>query len=258
VTERLGAAQWSAPAGFYRPERKYIPWRVSVHEGRAFLSTYENGQHVYDFSGEPMNVELLVSDDGLAWQPADPAHPVVSTGGGSETAFAFDRAGDLYAVIRNERGDETGWGSKICRARAGSLGEWECKHDPKKYDSPLAFADGDTIYLLGRRNLNESGNFQLEENEPWSLPKTADYLIDYSLHPKRCALWQLDRSSLTVRYIADVPGWGDTCFPSLIEDPADPRRRFLYNYSSPLDGPDLSWFQGQKGETRIYRTPLSF
>jgi hypothetical protein len=254
--ERKGAADWTAPADF-RPGRKYIPWRFVVRDGRAYFSLYENGQHIYDFSGKPMDVELLVSDDGVTWAPADAAHPVVSTGGGSETAFAFDTRGDLYAVIRNEAGDQTGWGSKICRARKGALGDWACKHDPKKYDSPLVFADGDTIYLVGRRNLTDSGNYQLDANEPWSGPKTADYLIDYSLHPKRCAIWQLDRGELTIRHLADVPGWGDTCFPSALEDPADPRRRVLYNYSSPLDGPDLSWFMGQHGETRIYRTVLT-
>ncbi|HUS68504.1 MAG TPA: sialidase family protein [Kofleriaceae bacterium] len=259
VSERTAPGTWTAPADLYRPGEKYIPWRAQVHDGRAYLTVYRNGQRIYDFSGLPMDVELLVSDDGLDWHPVDPARPVVSTGGGSETAFAFDPAGDLYAVIRNERGDEAfGWGSKICRARKGDLSAWTCKPDPKKYDSPALFAHDGRIFLVGRRHVSDTGNFSQDLTEPWSLPSTINNLIAYSAKPKRCALWQVDRATLTVRHLTDVPGWGDTCFPSLIDDPADARRRILYNYSSPLDGPDLAWIDGQRGETRIYRTPFRF
>jgi hypothetical protein len=259
VSEYRGPGQWSAPAGFYRPGEKYIPWRAKVYGGRAWLSAYRDGQHIYDFSGKPIDVELLVSDDGLAWSPASAARPVISTGGGSETDFAFDSAGDLYAVIRNERGDpEFGWGSKICRAPRGDVARWTCRADPKKYDSPAVFAHRDRIFLVGRRHVSDDGNYQ-QRDEPWSLQATINNLVDYSRRPKRCALWQVDRVTLTVRHVVDVPGWGDTCFPSLLADPSSPDRFALYNYSSPLDAPEpASWMAGQKGETRVYRAPLEF
>jgi hypothetical protein len=39
--------------------------------------------------------------------------------------------------------------------------------------------------------------------------------------------------------LADVPGVGDTCYPSVIREP---HSRFLvYNYTSPLDGSDPPW-----------------
>jgi hypothetical protein len=256
MSERQAGGTWTAPVGFYKPNEKFIPWRIVVDGGRAYMTAYNNGQRIYDFSGLPIDIELLVSDDGVSWAPVDPLRPVVSTGGGSETAFAFDSKGDLYAVIRNERGDETGYGSKICYAPAADLAYWRCNHDPKKYDSPLLFVQDDTVYLVGRRNLTPSGNYELYPEEPYSLTQTAVYLADYSANPKRCAIWQVERSGLTVRYLADVPGWGDTCFPSVIDDPGSPRRRILYNYSSPLDGPDLNWMDAQHGETRIYRSLL--
>src|SRR5262249_25427996 len=112
--------------------------------------------------------------------------------------------------------------------------------------------------LIGRRNLTADGNYQFRD-VPWSVPETANNLIDYSNHPKHCALWQLDRETLKVRYIVDVPGWGDTCFPTVLEDPADPKRRILYNCSSPTDAPEpQTWWEGQRGETRIYRTTFRF
>jgi hypothetical protein len=259
VTERTGPAAWTEPTGFYRPGEHYIPWRTKIHDGRAYLVTYKDGEHIYDFSGLDIQIELLVSDDGLSWASVDPSRPVLSKGGGSETDFAFDAAGDLYGVIRNERGDpEFGWGSKICSAKQGALGAWSCRRDPKKYDSPAVFAYDGHIFLVGRRNLTADGNYQLSD-EPWSLPETINNLIDYSNRPKHCALWQIDRITLEVRFLVDVPGWGDTCFPTVLEDPADPKLRILYNYSSPLDAPEPpSWYEGQHGETRIYRTTFRF
>lgn len=55
----------------------------------------------------------------------------------------------------------------------------------------------------------------------------------------------------------DLPSRGDTCFPSVVEAGA-PDTFWLYDYSSPLDGPDLSWVDGQQGETSIFRHTLVF
>lgn len=261
VSERQGAASWTAPAGFYRPGDPYIPWRAKERGGVAYLLTYKNGEHIYDFTGLPMDIEFLRSDDGLTFVPVAASGAVVSSGGGSETDFEFDEAGNLNAVIRNEAGDSTGWGSKVCAASANDLGTWSCAHDPRKYDSPLTFTYGGHMYLIGRRNVTDTGNYELDPGVPWSAQETLKNLADYSANPKRCALWEVDRKGRTVRQVLDVPGWGDTCFPALLTDEKDPTHFILYNYSSPLDDPkngDLSWHDGQVGETRIYRTELRF
>lgn len=260
--ERLAPGRWSDPAPFYKPGEPYIPWRVKVRDGAAWMTTYKNGQYIYDFSGRPMDVELLRSDDGVTWAAVDPARPVVTSGGGSETDFDFDEAGDLYAVVRNEAGDETGWGSKICRAKKGALETWSCVHDPKKYDSPLVFAHAGQIFLIGRRNVSDTGNYELYPGKEWSGATTAAIQSDYWTRPKRCTLWHVDRATLAVTALVDVPGWGDTCFASLVDGGGGAaRERVIYNYSSPLDNPanaDLSWMDAQQAETRIYRTALTF
>lgn len=260
VSERRGPASWSPPAGFYKPDEPYIPWRAKERNGTAYLVTYRNGEHIYDFTGLPITLEFLRSDDGLAWSPVA-GSGVVESGGGSETDFELGDRGDLYAVTRNEPGDSTGWGSKICRAAASDLGSWSCVHDPKKYDSPITFTYGGSIYLIARRNVTDSGDYELVPGLPWSAQETLKNLADYSANPKRCSLWRLDQSAQRLQHVIDVPGWGDTCFPALLRDDADPGRIILYNYSSPLDDPnnaDLSWHDGQVGETRIYRTELRF
>ena len=62
--------------------------------------------------------------------------------------------------------------------------------------------------------------------------------------------------SLTVTWVADLPSKGDTCFPALM--PRQDGTFRIYNYTSPLEGPDLSWIEGQLGPTVIVSTDLSF
>lgn len=269
MSTREGPARWTAPQGFYRPDEPYIPWRSKERGGQAFLITYRNGEHIYDFSGLPMAIELLRGDDGGRYAPLRADQPAVLRGGGSEADFEFDAQGDLYAVVRNEAGDESGYGSKICTAGAADLSAWRCEKDPKKYDSPLVFRHRQDIYLIARRNVSETGHYALNPDAPWSAGESALNLLDYSSRPKRCALWRLDRAALRVQHVLDVPGVGDTCFPSLLfpagETPGGggdgraPRQLVLYNYSSPLDDPEAgerSWAEAQKRETRIYRSEL--
>ncbi len=266
-SQRLGPASWTNPQGLYRPDEPYIPWRAKERNGSAWLITYRNGEHIYDFSGQPMTVELLRSDDGKTFSPLRSDRPAVLRGGGSEADFEFDDRGDLYAVVRNEAGDDSGFGSKICRASASDLSSWTCQTDAKKYDSPLMFRHRDGLYLIGRRNVSETGDYALNPSAPWSARESALNQLDYAGRPKRCALWQIDRASLRVRHVIDVPGWGDTCFPSILTPAGEatggagggPRRLVLYNYSSPLDdveNADRAWNDAQRRETRIYRTEI--
>ena len=232
VSERRGPASWSPPAGFYKPDEPYIPWRAKERNGTAYLVTYRNGEHIYDFTGLPIALTFLRSDDGLTWNPVA-GSGVVESGGGSETDFELGAGGDLYAVTRNEPGDSTGWGSKLCHASAAALASWSCVHDPKKYDSPLTFTHAGRIYLIARRNLTGSGDYELTGGLPWSAQETLKNLADYSATPKRCSLWRLERGGPALGLVLDLPGWGDTCFPALLKDAADPDLLSVYNYSSP-------------------------
>ena len=59
-----------------------------------------------------------------------------------------------------------------------------------------------------------------------------------------------------MEHVLDLASRGDPCFASVL--PLDADAHAVYNYSSPVDGPDLVWLQGQLGETRIYRQVLTF
>ncbi|TNE89538.1 MAG: exo-alpha-sialidase [Deltaproteobacteria bacterium] len=253
---RLGPGEWTTPEASEFPDT-FIPWRIKPMDGRLHLLGYAGGENVYDFANrEPIEVSWLVSDDAETWEPAVAGQPVVLSGGVSETDMVRLDDGTLIAVARNEAGDEDGFGSKICRAEADDLGTWTCVSDPKKYDSPLLFRHGDDVWLIGRRNLTDTGHYDLMQAEGDNEDRYLAYQWDYWHNPKRCALWAVDPETLTVHHAADLPSRGDTCFPEMVELTED--EFLVYNYSSPVDGPDLDWLDGQTGVTHIYEQRLVF
>jgi hypothetical protein len=253
VTERLGPADWTTPVPIYFPG--FMGWRTKVVGGVPYMLGYIGGADIYDFGEAAIEVHWLTTGDGYHWGPVVPLQPVVLTGGNSETDFVFLDDGTLVAVTRNEAGDAYGWGSKVCRAKPGDLGNWECAGDPRKYDSPLVFRHGSEVYLIGRRNLTPSGNFDLGLDTLSPRVQTLLYSLAYWVTPKRCSLWRIDPEALSVSFVLDIPSRGDTCFPALIDQGGGVFD--VYNYTSPLDGPDVPWLTGQKGPTIIVRQTLT-
>lgn len=82
-----------------------------------------------------------------------------------------------------------------------------------------------------------------------------EYRAEYWNTPKRCSLWTIDPATRTVDFVMDLPSNGDTCFASAVTLSDD--QYLVYNYTSPLDDPDLPWNDGQVGTTYIYRTTLT-
>ena len=173
--------------------------------------------------------------------------PYVYDGGVSEVAFEFDETGGLWAVTRNEDGDESGFGSHLCTAPHDALSVWDCPSTsaPERYDSPELFRHGAEIYLVARRDVG--GVFGEDDN-----------ILDYSLRPKRTALYRIDQEERRIEHLVDLPGAGDTAFPSVKRTGA--HSFMVANYTSPLDDPDISWIDAQISErgTQIYLMDLSF
>jgi hypothetical protein len=243
---------WSEPEDIF--ETDFIPWRIKPLDGRLYMIGYTGGANIYDDNGEPISIHWLTSDDTLRWEPVVPGHEVVLEGGGSETDFVFLDDGSLLAVVRNEAGDETGFGSKICTAPADDLGTWTCAHDPRKYDSPLLFREGPDVWLVGRRTLGNDGLYDLGGGGTLS-ERYYRYQIDYWDDRKRCSLWHVDPDARAVDFGLDLPSRGDTCFPDRLE--LGPGVHRIWNYTSPLDT-DPSWVEGQGRDTLIYRIDLTF
>ncbi|MEZ4247844.1 MAG: hypothetical protein R3B99_06365 [Polyangiales bacterium] len=239
----------------------YVVWRTKVERGTAYMTSYLGGEHIYLFDGEPLFVELRTTTDGLTWTPLSPssapAQSWIYTGGGSETDFAIADDGSLFGVIRNEAGDESGWGSLVCRAPAGDLAAWSCRHDPRKYDSPLMFWHDGEAYLIARRNVSPTGHYDLGMPRGGADSTTILYQLDYVDRPKRCALWRYVQDEDRMAWILDLPSKGDTCFPARIAGEREDEV-IVYDYSSDPEGPDLAWHDGQEGPTQLYRHVLRF
>lgn len=253
VSERGADGAWSAladvgPAGA-------IAWRVKPHENEALMVLYRGGENLYAFNGKPMTVELWRSPDGHAWRPFSKAGPVVLSGGGSETDLAFDASGAFFAVVRNEAGDANGAGSKLCTGSALTLEKWSCRSDARKYDSPLVFEHAGEFYVAGRRNLTPDGRYAVATSS--GALGIVQNELSYITTAKRCALWHWNASEQRLGFVMDLPSRGDTCFPSRL-DAGDPQKLVIYDYSSDIDGPELSWAAGQRLPTYVYRHELRF
>ena len=235
--------QWDGPEiALDAPE---VPWDVKVRGGVAWMTSYE-GNHYGELGQGGILVYFKTSTDGLTWENVDDA-PHVYDGGVSEAAFEFDESGDLWVVTRNEDGDHTGFGSHLCTATAGALSAWDCPGTsaPERYDSPEMFRHGETIYLVARGDV---GGLYGEDDD----------ILDYSLRPKRTALYRVNRQARTIEHVTALPGAGDTAFPSVRRTGA--HTFLLANYTSPLDDPDISWIDAQISDrgTQIYLLDLSF
>jgi hypothetical protein len=237
-------------------EPGYIAWRGKTLAGRPTLIVYGGGENLYSMHERPLTVEVLTTNDGRHFDAAFPGHRSVERGGGSETDAVILRDGSLVAVTRNEAGDETGFGSKVCRAPAGNLGAWSCQADPLKYDSPALFEHDGEVYLVGRRNVTADGRYDVTHHGP-HLYRAVMNELSYITTAKRCSLFHFDPKTNHFGFVLDLPSRGDTCFPAVLAG-SDPSEMVVYDYSSDIEGPELPWAAGQRRNTNIYRHVLKF
>lgn len=253
-TTRRAARDWGALVAW--GDEGEIPWCLKVRGGQAFLTTYI-GEH-YGMGLSRIDVRFLRAADGISFVPVRTGMPVVYRGGVSEVAFEFDRDGSLWAVTRNEDGDESGFGSHVCFAPANDLGTWDCgaRSSPERYDSPAMFRHGSELYLIARRDVG--GPFDQMRTELPFADQKRNNLLAYSSRPKRTALYRIDKSARRVVHVFDLPGAGDTAFPSVRR--TGPHTFLVANYTSPLSDPDRPWLVGQTSAdgTQIYLLTLTF
>jgi hypothetical protein len=245
---------WTEPA-WWR-EDDFIPWRIKHERSQPQLMGYTGGGDIYfNDDGLPeLGIEWLTTQDGTSWEPIVEGITTVHTGGASEADFTYQDGGDLLVVARNEAGDAFGFGSLICTAEKGNFAAWQCARDLKKYDSPLLFDRAGRYWLIARRNLTETGNYDLEMNDLSFEEQSLQYQVAYWNEPKRCSLWQVFPDDLVVLHTLDLPSRGDTCFASIL-DRGDGHYT-VFNYSNDVDGDDLPWNQGQVSPTFIYMQEL--
>lgn len=248
-TEKRPDGRWSDLRTW--GEAGEIVWDMKVRRGRAWRTSYA-GDHYWGSGG--MSLRFMVSDDGEAWSDVGPE--AVYRGGVSESSFEFLDDGQLWAITRNEDGDASGFGSHLVQADTPDAWQFPSMSSPWRYDSPRMFKHGDEIYMIARRDPVHEYDREFRS----LTPARRKFLLfaAYGLRPKRTTLYRIDRGRREVVTIGDLPGAGDTAFPSIVR--LAPHTFLVANYTSPLDDPDRSWLRGQlsRSGTQIYLAILQF
>jgi len=252
ATRRTDGGAWSVPV-VASPDDAVV-WRTKQLGGRPLMLRYRGGGDSYARGEASIEIEMLTTTDGFDWEPWNPDRPVVHRGGAGECDVALDGDGMLWGVARNEAGERGRFGSLICSAPADDLTDWTVTDDPRKFDSPLVFGHRGEVWMLARRQVANGGRYDVASNGG----RDRRLLVNqfrYWVTSKRLALWRFDRERRAVEWVVDLPSRGDTAFAGIVWTGAD--AMLVYNYSSPIDGPDLPWFAGQLGPTRIYSTEVT-
>lgn len=248
-----GDSTWSEPEQVLTHGE--VHWSIKNRNGSTYMTSY-TGSH-YELKG-PSEVRLFFkqTDDGVNWKTVNDTGSVYF-GGVSETGWEFDREGNLWAVTRNEDGDNTGFGSHVAFAKAGDLGNWDFPDtaDVRAFMSPKMFRHGDDLYLIGRRQLGKKPFGKVKRSRKMSAQRKWNW-VGYSLTPKTTALFKINMETRKVEWVMDLPGAGDTAFPSILR--LDKHRFLVANYTSPINHQKRDWLAGQLGKTKIYLQLITF
>lgn len=280
--KRLGLSQWSEAVewndgSFVASEAAdkktwaCVPWQYNRKPGDPglYLSTYASTGF-----GGVAKVKLIRSEDGETWTTAAGTCPFQQAsypplnykkGGIDEAGFAFTLEGEMWAVGRNEYGDESGFGSRVFRAPPEEPGNWEAmtEHsDPRAFMSPRCFRFANDIYMISRNDPTGvydrkgccSNKCMSHACKFWTVE------LAHTLRRHTTVLSRIDREDGEINILKTLPGCGDTAFPSFVR--VSEKRILVANYSSPLDaGCDgYSWIRAQtsKKGTQVHLYYIDF
>jgi hypothetical protein len=232
-----------------------VHWSMKNRMNTTFLTSYL-GSHYQLKGNATVQLNFTKTNDGINWLPVGDTSTVY-TGGISETDFEFDKQGNIWAIGRQEDGDQTGFGSMLFYASENNLGNWQHgnKSNPVAYMSPKLFRHNNDIYLIARRQLGKKvfGHANPKRSMKW---QRIFNWTRYSLSPKTTTIFKLNKTTKSFQPVTDMPGAGDTAFPSIIRLNKD---QFLVaNYTSPPHKSKFTWLRGQLSKTMIYLQLITF
>jgi hypothetical protein len=252
--ERLGPRRWSQKEQWGGAGE--VAWDYKVRRGRVWMTSYRGDR--YRLENPDISLRFRWSPDGVVWNDGPVSESIVYRGGVSEASFEFEASGRLWAVTRNEDGDRSGFGSHLVTAPADAPWAWSFpdKSDPERHDSPRLFRHGDDLYVIARRDPVRAFDWTGAMAPRWAHRMVL--LASYSLRPKTTALYRIDTATRRLLHVCDLPGAGDTAFPSIVR--TGPHEVLVANYTSPALGEDASWIRGQLSATgtSIYIVRLRF
>lgn len=117
---------------------------------------------------------------------------------------------------------------------------------------------GNDLYLVARRDPNGPYWNQDLSWLPWELQHDIN-LAAYSLQSHRSSLFRVSQEKDDVEWLFDIPGCGDTAFPSIVR--VDQHTYIIVNYTSPTgECANWPWLWGQVNPdgTQIYFLLVTF
>lgn len=187
-------AQWSEPTMLEGTFGLYI-WRAATFDGKAYLCGRRKPG--YDISapkdGNTVQSLMLESDDGLIWKK----RAYFSEASGDETAFLFEKNGDLLAIARHGGGKE----AQLIRSKPPYT-NWTRQPLDRAIGGPLVVKWGEHVIVGGRHSTKDRG-------------------------PKTSLCWLVDDQ---LQEFAEFPSGGDNSYPGFVE--LSPTRALVSYYSS--------------------------
>ena len=253
MKERVELGKWSKPQQVSDVGSRVF-WSMKNRNNKIYVTSYE-GEHYKIFGKSDISVRLLESTDGVNFNEVSTVAQY--NGGVSEVAFEFDENGDFWAVSRNEDGDKSGFGSHLIFADKNEIDKWMVPESAIKniFMSPRMFRHGDDIYLISRRNKGLLPFGFMPEILPMSIQRIFNWL-KFTTSAKTTSLYKINRESMGIEYLFDLPGTGDTAFSAIRR--LDAHSFLIANYTSDVNNKNRWWFWGQIRPTYIYMTRLTF
>jgi hypothetical protein len=171
---------WTKPQIVVEPGRWL--WCVTWHEGKAYGVSYPA-------SKDPPDIDLLTSNDGLAYKTLVPK--LYGVGWPNETTLRFDRSGVCYALVRRDKQGDQPYSAVLGISR-GDYTQWQW-HDL-----------GPEFNGFGGPNL-----IQLPTG-PWL---AAGRMHQGGVHTALC---HLDMTEYKMTKLLRLPSGGDTSYPGLV------------------------------------------
>lgn len=220
----------------------YIHWRVRKHKGLAYMSLCRPRKK------QKGNIYIATSSDGLNWNFIWDKPLNVGSGSAFESnefEFEFDSKGNIIGIIRSEI-----HGSKIIFIPDMDTSKMKIIDNMFRYDSALLLKENKKLYLFARKNLDGP------VDKSKKILRSQYNLIKYWLTKKRTSIFEFDPDALKIKFLQDIPSKGDTAFPALCK--IGKGAYLLVNYSSPLEGKEKNWLNGQLGKTCLYLYNIYF
>ncbi len=245
------ARGWSEPQDVGLPEHRLS--QLKLVSSTPLMTTIVGRPGLYRMDDDPLEVRMLTTRDGLSWRPLLAGQSAVYRGGGDDAAFQSGDDGNLLAVVRNEAGDASGWGSSVCMAPSNDWTSWDCVNDPKHYGAAEIFTYDGAVHLVGQRQLSDDGEYDTKRG--WGVFRAASNQLEALTTGKRCALWRYEPSTRTFGFVMDLPSRGDVCSPAVLQ--RQDGQLTIYGHSSDLTGPDLAQQPARQQPNHLYRYGLA-